>query len=329
MSHADAKTWARIISIENLSQDVRVIRFRAGDGSFSFEPGAHITFEIPIGNTVQTRSYSLIDMGDDSELLTIAVKRETEGRGGSIYMHSLQKDSELAVVGIGNSLRPAFNAEDYILIAGGIGITPLIGICRTLIKARKTVRMFYCVKSRKDILFLSDLTALLGEKLHIFCSQDNERLNVSQVIADTSSAAELYLCGPLRLTEEVKRAWAERRLPPQNLRYETFASSGSKPSKPFELWVEETGCKIEVPSDVTILDALLESGHDLMYECRKGECGLCKLTVLSHSSEIDHRDVFLSDAERLRADSICACVSRSYGGVLRVRLDNIQYGRSS
>ena len=311
------------------ASDVQLMRFQIDDAGVHTTPGSHLTFEIPLaGGATTTRSYSVVDDGSGPGLVSIAVKREQTGRGGSAYMWSLAPGAEIRVVESGNSIPVSYTAPGYLLIAGGIGVTPMTAIASALRAAKRPVRMAYCAKSAGHAAFADRLRELLGDDVTFHYSDEGRRLDVEALLAGVEPGTQLYFCGPQRLSDAIKAAWAARGLPVQDLRYETFGSSGRKPTEPFVVTVEETGRTVEVPADRTLLEALTESGHDVMYECLKGECGLCKLAVVEADAEIDHRDVFLSEHERQAGDSICACVSRLAGGHARVRIDGILHGRA-
>ena len=121
---------------------------------------------------------------------------------------------------------------------------------------------------------------------------------------------ELYMCGPIRLMDAVRRSWQDAALPPANLRYETFGSSGWFEPEEFVARIPGRGVETTVRTDETLLEALTRAGVDLMYDCRKGECGLCLLDVSSVEGTLDHRDVFLSRDQQSEDRCLATCVSR-------------------
>jgi vanillate O-demethylase ferredoxin subunit len=327
MQSNSASATARLREARPIASDVRLMRFEIVDGTVHNTPGAHLTFALPLGGGT-TRSYSVIDDGLRSDLVSIAVKRESPGRGGSAHMWSLDPGADIHIVESGNSLPVSYAAKDYLLIAGGIGVTPLTSVASALRSADRPVRMAYCAKSADHAAFADRLTELLGDRIAFHFSDQGSRLDVERLIDTVEPGTQVYFCGPQRLSDAIKRAWAVRKLPVADLRYETFASSGRLPVTSFSVTVEETGQTVDVPPDITLLEALVGSGHEIMYECMRGECGLCKLVVTAADAEIDHRDVFLSEHEKSAGDSICACVSRLSGGHARIRVDGISHGRS-
>ncbi len=150
-----------------------------------------------------------------------------------------------------------------------------------------------------------------GSSLHV--DDEGTPLDVGRLVGDIAADAlagdtELYMCGPIRLMDAVRRAWLAAGLPPTNLRYETFGNSGWFDPEEFVVRIPQLGIETIVGTDTTVLDALTAAGADLMYDCRKGECGLCLVDVARVDGHLDHRDVFLSTAQQEAGDG-CACAS--------------------
>jgi vanillate O-demethylase ferredoxin subunit len=151
----------------------------------------------------------------------------------------------------------------------------------------------------------------------VFASADGERLDVAAEITRLHPDGELYLCGPLRLREAAQRAWRDAGRPADRLRFETFASGGRFAPEPFTVRLRD-GREILVPENRTMLDALRDGGVEVMWDCLRGECGLCVVTVLAVDGELDQRDVFLSEDQQAKGDQLCTCVSRAVGGAITI-----------
>lgn len=329
MQAANLSATATVVETRQIAESIRLIRFSTSGDSIDLEAGAHVIFAIPGNDINLTRSYSIVDDGETDGLLTIAVKLETQSRGGSKHMGSLSVGDTIDIVGFGNSMPPSYGASNYILVAGGIGVTPLTGIARNLQKAGKSVEMIYCARSPQDAVFWGMFKGLLGENVTSYFDSEDGLLDVDAFVRSIEPGTILYMCGPQGLTNAIMAAWEKNGLPSHELRYETFANSGSKPVAPFRVIIEESGKMLDVSAHQSLLEALLESGHEVLNDCHKGECGLCKLKVVSTTSEIDHRDVFLSAQERASGHSICCCVSRLSGGEMHVSIEGIEHGRSN
>ncbi|MEQ5778516.1 oxidoreductase [Thalassospira sp. NFXS8] len=329
MQNAHLNTLATVTEASDIAKGIRRFRFKLEGDTVSLAAGAHVTFALETPNGAIERSYSVVDDGYVPDHLTISVKLERASRGGSRHMWSLQVGDTVRIIGNDNSMPVSYGGSDYVLLAGGIGVTPMTGIARALCKTGKSLRMIYCARSPEEAAYADILSDLLGARLTMIYDMAGDRLDIDTLVAGLSRSTLLYMCGPAGLMDAVKSAWSAHALPPQNLRYETFGNSGTRATRKFSVLVEETGRTVEVPEDSSLLDALLASGHDMLSDCRKGECGLCKVGVLQSDGEIDHRDVFLSPREREARDCMCACVSRLSGDGVRIRIDGIQHGRAS
>lgn len=325
-SHLDAQ--ATVAELTDVAKGIRRLRLRIPDDMPMRTAGAHVTFALETPQGRIERSYSVVDDGLAPDLLTISVKLEPASKGGSRHMWSLKVGDAVRIVGYANSMPVSFGAAEYVLVAGGIGVTPMTGIARALCTAGKTLRMIYCARSPEEAAYVDVLRAQLGDRLTMIYDSEGDRLDVQQLVSEMSQTTLLYMCGPKGLSDAIKAAWDTQHQPSQNLRYETFGNSGTRQTLPFSVVVEETGRTVEVPEDTSLLDALLASGHAMLSDCRKGECGLCKVHITQVDGDIDHRDVFLSTRERAAGNCICACVSRLGGGKMTIRIDGIQHGRT-
>ena len=178
--------------------------------------------------------------------------------------------------------------------------------------------MLYAGRRRAEMPFVDELSERLGDRLRLCVSEEGTRMEVAAEVATLHPEGELYVCGPHRLIDACRRSWAADGRPVVNLRFETFADTGEHAPERFVVHVVDHGVDVEVPERRTMLSALVEAGVPVMYDCLRGECGLCTVQVLEAEGQIDHRDVFLSDAERAEGRRICTCVSRAVGGSLTV-----------
>jgi vanillate O-demethylase ferredoxin subunit len=182
--------------------------------------------------------------------------------------------------------------------------------------------MVYGARSDDELAFRDQLAGALGSRLAVAVDARGERIDVAGEIARLAPQGEAYVCGPVPLLNLVRKCWAEAGRDPTRLRYETFGNSGRYAPEPFWVRVPDQGAEgraveLAVAPDQTLLDALIDAGVDVMYDCRRGECGLCAVNVLQVDGEIDHRDVFFSDEERAAGRKLCACVSRVvHGGIV-------------
>jgi len=292
-------------------------------GTLSYGPGAHIQVRLPIsGIEPQTRSYSLIGL-PNARCYRIAVKRMDMGRGGSLHMWQLTAGDQLLVSGPQNHFPLSFDAPEYLLIAGGIGVTPLLSMAQALSehasRAPVAVRMLYAARHHDEFAYAETLRQSLGDALQCFDSSVDETIDFAAEIATLHPLAQVYCCGPIPMLDSLKQAWAASARPLQNLRFETFGNSGHNESTAFTVHLPRHHLELTVAADVSLLDALQSAGVAVLQHCRRGECGVCALDVLTIDGELDHRDVFLSAQQKQCGQQLCACVSRATG---RITLDS-------
>lgn len=226
-------------------------------------------------------------------------------------MHTLQPGQALQITQPLQNFPLRIGAPSYVLVAGGIGITAILNMVNVLHRLKADYRLVYAGRSRSAMAYLNRLQDQHGDRLHIHADDEHGILDVAGLVNSIKPAAELYMCGPIRLMDAIRRAWSERELDPTNLRYETFGNSGWFDAEPFTVSIPRLGVTAVVGSDESMLQALEREGVEMMFDCRKGECGLCQVKILDLDGQIDHRDVFYSDRQKAPNTKMCACVSRA------------------
>jgi len=283
-------------------------------GVENYAIGSHMNVGVLIDGRPETRCYSLV--GDFSpEGYRIAVRRAPDSRGGSRYMWSLRPGARIEVSSPASHLEIDWSRKSYCLIAGGIGITPIVGIASTLMRRNADVELHYAVKSRNDTAFLDELTDLLGDRLIIYAGDEGKRIDLDEAFSRLLPDALAILCGSMRLLEAARRSWTSDGRTPTDLRYETFGSSGLLPTASFRVRIDNSSREIVVPENKSMLDALNDAGFEVMSDCLRGECGVCAIDVVAVDGQIDHRDVFFSEQQKKDNRKICPCVSRAIGVV--------------
>jgi len=307
---------AQVVALRDVTPTVREFELRP-DGGFAsgYDAGAHLQVQVMTAQgRVQTRSYSLVGEGDGS-CWRIAVKRLDDGRGGSLAMWRLAEGDRLQVSAPQNHFALDLSAPGYLLVAGGIGITPLVLMAQRLAAhAKRTgvpVKMLYGARNAEEFGYLPHLREALGDG--VTAHEGSAPIDFEAAIAALPAGGQLYTCGPVPMLESVKRAWHAAGRPLADLRFETFGSSGRLATQPFTVRIPRHDLAITVPADCTLLDALEAAGVQTLWDCKRGECGLCAMDVLAVDGEVDHRDVFLSEHEKQATTRICACVSRAVG----------------
>lgn len=308
---------ARLVATHDVADGIRVFDIEPVDGLRPHAPGSHIDVEVLVDDRPQYRSFSLIDNAAEAGVYRIAVKDRPDGHGGSRYLWSLAAGDRLRVSDPKDRFALSYRAPEALLVAGGIGITPLYGMARALNRAGRRLRLLYTARSREEMAFVDELAAELGDRLELFVTGAGQRLDPGAIINDLAADAELYICGPQSLREAFLGAWLASGRPAERFRFETFASSGRLPDTAFNVRVANRDLDFTVAQDQSLLDALRAHGvDDVLYDCEHGECGLCTIDVLEHSGELDHRDVFYSPRQKTTDKRMCACVSRVHNGHL-------------
>lgn len=325
MTNAAAHDWRTCTVVESRSVSTRARRItleRPVASGRPAEPGTRIDVRIPLpdkgsDNVSDVRSYSIVESDDLGKHLTVTVQRAANSRGGSAYLHGLRVGDTIGATRPLQDFPLSFGADGYLLLAGGIGVTALVSVARALRRHGAPYRIVYAGRSRDDMAYLDLLREEHGERLTTFVDDEGSQLDAAALVAEVAAQSgrqELVMCGPVRLMDAVRRAWSAAELSPVDLRFETFGNSGWYDAEPFEVELPEQGITATVAADQTMLDALVEAGADLMWDCRKGECGLCAMAVSDLVGELDPRDVFFSERQQLAADRACMCVARVAAG---------------
>ena len=317
MKSTSLRTTAHVVAITDLSPTVRELILRPAEGSAeAWAPGAHLQVRLPVAGREQQRSYSLVGLpGDTPGAYRIAVKRLDQGRGGSKAMWALAPGDAISVSAPQNHFALSLDAPESLLIAGGIGITPLVGMAQLLQRLGRRVRLLYAARSTAELAYADSLRERLGDALVTAAADQGQRLDLAQALAELAAGAPCYVCGPTGLLDAVRALWAQQGRAAADLRFETFGSGGRLPSGSFVVHLPRHHTTLTVPAGESLLDALESAGVQVMSDCRRGECGLCALDVLALEGEIDHRDVFLGEHDKRENRRLCACVSRVVGQV--------------
>lgn len=304
---------ATVVATRDLAPRIREILIRPDDvGPAVFPVGSHIKVGVIADGRPDVRSYSLVGEADPRGY-RIAVRLAENSRGGSRYMWTLREGTRLNVTAPASLFQIDWQRDSYCLVAGGIGITPLVGAAQALARREAQVVLHYAVRSRLDAAYLDELGGLLGDRLRVYAGEEGARLDLAATFASLPRQTVALFCGPMRMLDAARSAWAACGRDLADFSYETFGSSGRFASEPFRVRVKDSGAEFVIPCDRSLLEVLSEAGHDMISDCRRGECGVCAVDVVALDGEIDHRDVFFSDHQKQDNRKICACVSRARG----------------
>ncbi len=290
------------------------IRLESPDGKPlpRWTPGSHI--DVECGDTGLSRQYSLCGDPAAANALEIAVLKETAGRGGSAWIHQhLRAGSIVRARGPRNHFRMDESAKRLILLAGGIGITPISAMARRARELGLDYELHYSGRSRACMAMLDELLQLHGARLHLHVSEEGSRNDFAALLSRPEAGVQIYACGPERMLDALQAACAA--WPEDSLRVEHFHSTLATldPSKEhaFEAELKDSGIVVQVPADQTLLSALRSANIDVQSDCEEGLCGSCEVRVLGGA--VDHRDVVLTRAEREAGTRMMACCSRAQG----------------
>jgi tetrachlorobenzoquinone reductase len=301
----------RVQSVSRAAEGVVLIELVDPSGADlpPWEPGGHLELELPSGTI---RQYSLCGPASSRTSYVVAVLRVADGRGGSIEVHDTGLvGRELVVRGPRNRF-PLVDAPSYLLLAGGIGVTPIVAMARELTRAGRPFRLVYGARTSGAMAFRDELRSL-GEHVTLVAEDVVGRPDFGAALAASPPGTAVYCCGPEPMIAVVQRL-CEERAETLSFHFERFAGSGTVEALrandgSFELELRRSGILLVVPPDRTALDLVREVVPSHPYSCTEGECGSCEVRVLE--GEIDHRDEVLSDEERAENGSMMICVSRA------------------
>lgn len=290
----------------------------ATDGTLlpSFTAGAHIDVHLGAG---LIRQYSLCNDPGERHRYCIAVLREPQSRGGSQSMHEKVQEGQTLTISEPRNHFPLVPAKRSLLLAGGIGVTPILAMAKTLHAQGADFEMHYCGRSASKMAFLEELshsTFKSAVHIHVDDGKGYEPFDAQSTLRKLQPDTHLYVCGPGGFMNHVLDTaktcgWAESQL---HREYFAAAPVDTTGDGSFEVKLARSGQCYEVPAEKTVLDVLLAQGLDIPFSCESGVCGTCMTRVIAGTP--DHRDSYLSDAEHAAGDQFMPCCSRSKSPVL-------------
>lgn len=304
----------KVLQTELLTPGIRRVLLVCPDARAlpAFTAGAHLELHVP-GSRTQRRAYSLVNL-PGSDHYEIAVQLEAHSTGGSRWVHSLKAGDLLHAEAPRNHFPLSDHTEHALLIAGGIGITPMLGMARALHAEGRPFTLHYAGRDAAHMAYLQEAQGCADSHCWISGGDPQRRFPASEVLAAPRAGLHLYICGPAPMLNSVlacarELGWAE-----DHLHYELFSGALEEAGdQSFEVRLQASGISLQVAANQTILDAMLEAGLDPMFDCRRGDCGVCVTQVVE--GEADHRDICLSARDRTDG-AFCTCVSRASSSLL-------------
>jgi tetrachlorobenzoquinone reductase len=301
---ADVLVEVRVDAIRYAARDTNIYELMPIDarGLPPYAPGAHIDVHLPNGIV---RQYSLLAAQPDPTRYTIAVKRDPASRGGSRHVHDeLRVGKTLRISAPRNNFPLVENAPHVILLAGGIGITPIWCMVQRLAQLGRSWQLYYACRSRADMAFLQALEKMSSSQFHFDDESGGKFLDVAALVAAAPTDTHLYCCGPTPMLKAFEAATAS--WPRAQIHVEYFTPK-EEPAKTggFVVELARSGQEFVIPEGKSILQVLLDAGVDVDYSCELGICGACEQRVISGIPE--HRDAILTEEEQASNTKVMIC----------------------
>jgi ferredoxin-NADP reductase/nitrite reductase/ring-hydroxylating ferredoxin subunit len=293
-----------------VASDVVAFRLAPLKGDLpAFQPGAHLDVHLPNG---LVRQYSITNGPDDTAAYVIGVKREPAGKGGSACLHETVREGDvLAVSPPLNNFPLRRDALHTVFVAGGIGLTPLLAMARTLAADRRPFTFHAFARDARALPF-QDALASLGPTVerHLGLDAVATGTALERIVARRGAKHELYVCGPPAMLDLTRQLAAEAGWPEAAVHFEYFKNETPlDQSTAFEIALARSALTLRIPAGRTIVEVLREHGIGITTSCEQGACGTCRVAVLDGVP--DHQDVHLTATEKARGNCLMACVSRS------------------
>ncbi|WP_166418306.1 PDR/VanB family oxidoreductase [Cochlodiniinecator piscidefendens] len=316
MSGAE-KIKVKVTEITPINELVTRFRFTQINGELlpTFSGGAHTVVEMDDGGITRLNPYSLMSDPYDQSSYTISVRRDDEGRGGSLFMHNnVTVGDEMTISYPVNLFSLDLRADKHLFIAGGIGITPFLAQIKQLERFNGNWELHYACRSEALGSYVNVLTDRHPNETHIYYDDQSQAINLVNLLDGQPLGTHVYVCGPKGMINWVRKTAEDAGWPRDNIHYEEFLAP--QPGKPFEVKLATSNKVIQVGEHESLLEAMEREGVDAPYLCRGGACGQCETHVIGYDGQFIHRDHWLDDDEHASGEKIMPCVSRFEGKTL-------------
>lgn len=295
-----------VVGIDDGVPGIRSLRLARPDhGPLpSFTAGSHLVIEYEGG----ANAYSLTGETSTPRDYVVSVLECVDGRGGSRWIHGLSLGDTVSVRAPRSAFAPVLRARRHLLIAAGIGITPMVSHLRSAKRWGRDARLLYIHRDGRGA-YVDEIKALT-DHAHVFTDRAPFLAELAAALGDSPFGTHAYICGPGTFIDDVMALATGLGWPASRIHVEHFGGELA-PGEPFEVALAGSGESFVVESGVSLLEALEAHGHPLPNMCRQGVCGECRVPV--SSGVVIHRDLYLGQAERDAGDAMMACVSRAQG----------------
>lgn len=314
MSAGAAKIAVTVSDIVKVNDLVTRFKFERTDGGLlpTFSGGAHTVIEMKDGDVTRRNPYSLMSDPADQSAYTISVRRDDEGRGGSLFMHNNVKIGDEMVVSYPvNLFAMDLRAKKHLMLAGGIGITPFLAQIKQLVAEHGNFELHYAVRTESLGSYVEELTSRYPNHVHVYYDDQDQAIALDELLAGQPLGTHVYVCGPKGMIDWVRGRAEALGWPREAVHYEEFLAP--VPGKPFQVTLAASEKTIEVGEQQSLLEAIEAAGVDAPYLCRGGACGQCETDVVSCDGTLLHHDHWLDDDQMASNKKIMPCVSRFDG----------------
>lgn len=311
----DGRLVLEVAGLVDAAPGVRSLSLRRPGGGLlpAYPAGSHVVLDC--GD--RRNAYSLTGDGSAADEYQVSVLLCPDGDGGSAFVHRLAVGDVVTASRPRSAFAPVSTARHHLLVAGGIGITPMLSHARAAVRWKRSFELLY--GHRPDAgAHQEELRGLCGERLAAYGSTPDMLAAVRAALADRPLGTHVYVCGPAPLIAFVEETAAELGWPGERVHAERFSAADLDPGEPFTARLARSGLRVPVPSGTSLLSALEDAGVAVPNLCRQGVCGECRVPV--RSGRPLHRDLHLSETERAAGDAVMCCVSRSVDDELELDL---------
>lgn len=316
-----AQILVRVERIERSVADVAVFDLVCADGSDlpAWEPGAHVDLHLPSG---LVRQYSLCGDPANHRSYRLGILRDAAGRGGSVEACDRLAPGALLSIGEPRNHFPLKDAQAYVFVAGGIGITPMLPMVRAAQQAGKPWQLVYGGRTRASMAFLDEIARYAPERVRIVPQDEHGLIDLAAIVEAAGLGTAIYSCGPAAMLTALEQVCDQAGKRSQ-LHVERFsaplavpagANGEASPARAFKVELVKTGVTLDVAADRSLKSVLQEAGVEVPFSCEEGYCGSCETQVLS--GEPEHHDCVLTPEEKAEGKFMMVCVGRCHSDLL-------------
>jgi dimethylamine monooxygenase subunit B len=303
-----------VSQIKVLNEMVTCFEFKRTNGGLlpTFSGGAHTIVEMQDGSVLRLNPYSIMSDPFEQARYTISVRRDDQGRGGSLFMHTKVKVGDEMVISYPvNLFSLDLRARKHLFIAGGIGITPFLAQIKQLERSNGYWELHYSTRRPSLGTFVDELLEKYPHKVSPYYDESNQKIELTSLLSGQPLGTHIYICGPKGMIDWVRQGASDFGWPDEAIHFEEFLAP--LPGKPFQAKLKISDKVINVGELQSLLEAVELAGVEAPYLCRGGACGQCETSVIEYDGRFIHRDHWLTDDERASGLKIMPCVSRFEG----------------